>query len=87
MKASEAAEISQNSSRYTRDIILRDIFGKIKIEATAGKTILSFSIAQYKNIDSIVLINALKELGYEVKRNHGYDQRDNESWDYLAIEW
>ena len=81
MTAIEARALTDSARTCSVDPIL----AKIKAAASTGHESLQLDGVNVLHRDFI--IKKLKEMGYTVKHNSGYDQRDRDSWDYLVISW
>lgn len=82
MKANEARKLTDSYS-----IGMEQVYKKIKAAATNGNDSVNVGSRDYNPRDVLRVIAQLKNDGYTVKREQGYDQRDNESWDYLTVSW
>jgi hypothetical protein len=80
MHAKEARKLVEQSAVCD----LKPVFQKIRVAAEFGSRSVNISLNE---LSADFVIDSLKREGYTVKREQGYDQRDNESWDYLIVSW
>jgi hypothetical protein len=85
MKASEARLLTQKSYSAGTNTYIQNVYKVIEEAAKKGRS--QVAIRSPEEIIITFVINQLKKDGYAVSRNHGYDQRDDESWDNLDISW
>jgi len=83
MTAQEAKQIAFKA----QEINIENIYLLISNAAKKGDLHMRYDLVGIfaKFADNI--IKKLKDNGYTVERIKGYDQRDRDSWDYLAISW
>jgi len=82
MKATEARKLTDAYS-----IRVERVYEKIEAAARRGDSQITVGNDCYCQRDVDRVIKQLRANGYTVKREQGYDQRDNESWDYLIVSW
>lgn len=88
MTAKEAKIISENSKSSVYKLELEKIYTLIGEIANKGGVTANYDLRTNIPITLIKgLIQKLNDDGYTVERSHGYDQRDEVSWDYLIIQW
>ena len=63
------------------------VYNKIKAAASDGDDMVNVGNDDFCPRDVCRVIAELESNGYKVKREQGYDQRDQESWDYLIVSW
>lgn len=85
MKATEALKITESAFSSKQAAYLNNIYKKIEITANQGSKQLKVNSSTDHPVDSIIRI--LKNNGYTVTREAGYDHRDGTSWDVLIISW
>lgn len=83
MTAHEAKQIAFKA----QEINIENIYLLISNAAKIGDLHMRYDLkGNYaKFADNI--IKKMKDNGYTVERIKGYDQRDRDAWDYLAISW
>jgi len=85
--AEEARRKSEDINSMLASAVLQKVFSAISNATEKG--IRDCQIDVTSKFESLLpaIIKHLKSLGYDVKHNSGYDQRDNDSWNYLSISW
>jgi hypothetical protein len=66
---------------------MEKVYARIETAARNGDSSITIGEGCYNQRDVDRVIKQLRADGYTVKREHGCDQRDNESWDYLIVSW
>ena len=85
MKASEARNLTDTAFSSEKITYLKNIYKTIEQAANTGINAINVE-SPAENIVGSVMVQ-LKNDGYVVERNNGYDQRDRDSWDQLYIAW
>jgi len=85
MKASDARKLTDTAFSSEKITYLKNIYKDIEQSATEGLTVVNVKSPPKNLVESVIV--QLKNDGYVVKRNNGYDQRDGDSWDQLYISW
>lgn len=85
MKASEARNLTDTAFSSEKITYLKNIYKTIEQAANTGINAINVE-SPAENIVGSVMVQ-LKNDGYVVERNNGYDQRDRDSWDQLYISW
>lgn len=85
MKASEARNLTDTAFSSEKITYLNNLYKVIEQTALQGISIVNVKSPAENLVDSVMV--QLKNAGYVVERNNGYDQRDRDSWDYLNISW
>jgi hypothetical protein len=83
MKANEARKLANAYAIGGMD----KIYAAIKSAATKGDTSVSLGRTFFEVRDTDRVKAQLVGDGYTVKREQGYDQREQDSWDYLIVSW
>jgi len=83
MKASEARRLSDNANHANLSSLLQ----KIEAAARKGETSIRESLGDATTEYIKSAKEQLKALGYTVSHESGYDQRDQQSWNYFIITW
>lgn len=82
MKATDARKLTEKSKPRNDDI-----YDAIRKAAEDAESSIRFDLDDRRARFVKDIMTELTEAGYEVKREHGSDQRDNDSWHYLIISW
>lgn len=86
--ANEAKTLSESINTDVFKNIISLLEQKIRTATNEGKYIATFYLSDNKTLGQAEkIIKYLKDLGYQAKREKGYDQRENSGWDYIQISW
>ena len=85
MKASDARNLTDTAFSSGKIIYLKNIYKTIEQAANKGINGINVKSPAENIVESVIV--QLKNDGYVVKRENGYDQRDGDSWDQLYISW
>lgn len=87
MKAIEARNLSDSANYTSHACLMSNIYANVESYAKEGKTFLQFHVNESYKPQLESAMSSLRTDGYIVKYESGSDQRDGESWSYLAISW
>jgi hypothetical protein len=88
MKASEARKVAEESKTKFSTSCLDKIYATVNKAAKSGKSVITYDVTDSNESAFIKeIIATLKNDGYKVEHQTGYDQRDRDSWNYLVINW
>ena len=85
MKASEARNLTDTAFSSEKITYLKNLYKVIEQTALQGISRVNVESPAENLVESVMV--QLKNDGYVVERNNGYDQRDRDSWDQLYIAW
>lgn len=83
MKASDARNLTDTAFSSGKITYLKNLYKTIEQAANTGINAINVKSPAENIVGSVIV--QLKNDGYVVKRDNGYDQRD--SWDQLYISW
>lgn len=85
MLASDARNLTDTAFSSGKITYLKNIYKTIEQAANTGINAINVKSPAENIVGSVIV--QLKNDGYVVKRENGYDQRDRDSWDQLYISW
>ena len=85
MKASDARNLTDTAFSSGKITYLKNLYKTIEQAANTGINAINVKSPAENIVGSVIV--QLKNDGYVVKRENGYDQRDRDSWDQLYISW
>ena len=85
MKASDARKLTDTAFSSGKITYLKNLYKTIEQAANTGINAINVKSPAENIVGSVIV--QLKNDGYVVKRENGYDQRDRDSWDQLYISW
>jgi hypothetical protein len=85
MKASDARNLTDTAFSSEKITYLKNLYKTIEQAANRGINGVNVKSPAENLVESVMV--QLKNDGYVVRRDTGYDQRDNDSWDQLYINW
>ena len=85
MKASDARNLTDTAFSSEKITYLKNLYKDIERAANKGINGINVESPTENLVESVIV--QLKNDGYVVKRNNGYDHRDGDSWDQLYISW
>jgi len=85
MKASDARKLTDTAFSSEKITYLKNLYKTIEQAAKRGINGVNVKCPAENLVESVMV--QLKNDGYVVRRDTGYDQRDNDSWDKLYINW
>jgi hypothetical protein len=83
MKATQAKELTNDSRKVDMSVY----YGKIEAAARRGESSVQINLVGISANHPDLIINTLKDDGYAVHHEEGYDQRDDMSWNFLSVSW
>ena len=81
------AQEANNLTKQAQVINRTSVNNAIERAAKSGDGSVRYDLKGGEAKFADVLIIALRSDGFNVERIRGSDQRDNDSWDYLIINW
>jgi len=85
MKASDARNLTDTAFSSEKITYLKNLYKTIEQAANRGINGVNVKCPAENLVESVMV--QLKNDGYVVRRENGYDQRDRDSWDKLYINW
>lgn len=85
MLASDARNLTDTAFSSGKITYLKNLYKTIEQAANTGINAINVKSPAENIVGSVIV--QLKNDGYVVKRENGYDQRDRDSWDQLYISW
>jgi hypothetical protein len=85
MKASDAHNLTDTAFSSEKITYLKNLYKDIEQAANKGINGVNVKSPTENLVESVMV--QLKNDGYVVRRDTGYDQRDRDSWDQLYINW
>lgn len=85
MKASDSRNLTDTAFSSGKITYLKNIYKTIEQAANTGINAINVKSPAENIVGSVIV--QLKNDGYVVRRENGYDQRDRDSWDQLYINW
>ena len=85
MKASDARNLTDTAFSSGKITYLKNLYKTIEQAANTGINAINVKSPAENIVGSVIV--QLKNDGYVVKRDNGYDQRDRGCWDQLYISW
>jgi hypothetical protein len=87
MNANEARKIADNVLTMDSGVVMNLIYGEIKKAAEDGGDFVGIEVTPRMGKVMEQILKRLRGEGYKVEHNHGSDQRDDSSWNYMIIRW